>query len=407
MLAMGDAVNYVARILWSHRVEEAFIDGGNKEVLHALRLWLKDTATGEVVSKDMLSKVARHLRTGFTTAVLGWNLSTALIQPTGWLQTVTVLGPRYSVQGVQDLMKGDWTGDNSIFQQVYNLSTFMRERAENASWSKDVADAQKIMRSAKGVWGKLPDGFKSSFFYLIAKSQLIVDHASWLGAFAKGKAEYSDTAQAVEFADSVVRRSQASGLWSDRAAIERGTLSNWTRQSEFVRLFTPLMSYMVAKGSNAYEFTGRTDFKDPAQVMQWGGKMSLLFTVEALLVSAMRGGFPDPDDDESIPGWMLKESIFAAGGTLPLLRDLTGAAEGFKGGGGVWATFIYHAQKLMTQMKQGEIDRAMLKAALDIGGTTFKVPAVQPKRIADWIWRTSEGEEAPVWEAVVGRRWRR
>src|SRR3546814_20246645 len=57
---------------------------------------------------------------------------------------------------------------------------------------------------------------------------------------------------------------------------------------------------MLAKGNIAYERTRVTDFRKPAQALKWGGDMVTLFAVEALITTAIRGNWPDDDDEDGI-----------------------------------------------------------------------------------------------------------
>src|SRR3546814_14136434 len=74
--------------------------------------------------------------------------------------------------------------------------------------------------------------------------------------------------------------------------------SDSVRQAEYLRATTALASYMLAKGNIAYERTRVTDFRKPAQALKWGGDMVTLFAVEALITTAIRGNWPDDDDED-------------------------------------------------------------------------------------------------------------
>src|SRR3546814_10553749 len=84
-------------------------------------------------------------------------------------------------------------------------------------------------------------------------------------------------------------RAQATQEFVDKTPLQRGTLSDSVRQSEYIRATTALASYMLAKDNIAYERTRVTDFRKPAQALKWGGDMVTLFAVEALITPAIRG----------------------------------------------------------------------------------------------------------------------
>ncbi|HEY9146835.1 MAG TPA: hypothetical protein VIN36_09140 [Thiobacillus sp.] len=392
-LALGDAVAYAVRVLHSFDVRRAFEDTGKLESWQALDIWAQDVAAGEIITGDALSKGMRWVRTGFTASVLGWNIGTALIQPTGYAQTMAVIGPKYAYRGVQALLSRPWHGERGVFAQVYAQSTFMRDRSQ--TFNKDIGDA---LRQMKG--GLVPDALQKSMFWLILQTQKVVDVATWLGAYQKGQTEFADPADAVRYADRIVARAQASGLFSDRTALERGTLSRNVRQAEFVRIWTALASYMMAKANVAYEKTYITNFRDPLQVLRWTGDMVLLFTVEALLMAAIRGAWPDEDDDD--PAFVLKQTASAVLGTVPFVREFASEAQGFRGGG-AFGAFTGKAGDAYRQIEQGELDAALVKNINSVGGILFHYPSSQMNRFIDAAWRDAEGEDVGLLDYLIYR----
>lgn len=406
-LALGDAVAYGVRVLHNKQVRKAFEDTGNIDAWNAMDVWLQDVAAGEMVAGDAVSQALRWVRTGTTVSALGWNIGTALIQPTGYAQTVVVLGPKYAYDGVRALLSRPWRGEASVFKQVHEQSAFMRDRAD--TFSKDIADALKKMKGGvlpdwiPAVGGRpLPEWVSRSFFYMIVKSQQIVDMATWLGAYRKGLDQFKVEADAVQFADRMVARAQSSGLFSDRTAVERGTLNRRSRQSEAVRIWTTLASYMIAKGNVAYERTRVTDFKSPSQVLRWSTDMVLLFTLEALLIAALRGTWPDDDDEESVPAFVLKQTANSVLGTIPFVREFAAEANGFRGGG-AFGSFAGKVGKAAIQLEQGEGDLALIKALNNVGGVLLHYPSVQTNRFIDAAWRDSQGEEVAPVEYLIYR----
>src|SRR3546814_214316 len=128
-----------------------------------------------------------------------------------------------------------------------------------------------------------------------------LDVATWRAAEAKGLERFGgDVDRARSYADDVIVRAQATQEFVDKTPLQRGTLSDSVRQSEYIRATTALASYMLAKGNIAYERTRVTDFRKPAQALKWGGDMVTLFAVEALITTAIRGNWPDDDDEDGI-----------------------------------------------------------------------------------------------------------
>jgi len=418
-LALGDAINDVARVVNHKDFIRQMEKTGNTWVVRAMDNWLKDTAAQEVLAGDVLSRAARHVRVGFTVSKLAWNIGTILLQPTGLAQSVPAVGYRNLLDAFSQMWKADWQGDDNIVAQVRERSAFMRTRG--AGFNKDI---QVTLNAIKGPgfteavlervpWVRgLADGagpqkaaefFKNSFMGGIVAVQQIVDTAVWLAAYNKMKDQVDDV-DAIQFADNVVARTQASAIFSDRTAFERGSLNTNTRQSEFVRLWTVLGSYMFAKANIAWEQTKKTSFRDANQVAKWMHDMFLLFVFEAIFIGLLRNTLPDEDDeDENVATFLAKESANGVLAGMPIVRDGASALSGFQGGGALGG-FWEEVGKLGTQVNQGELDPALLKSLNNVGGTMFRYPSGQLNRIFDTMWKDMNGEDVETIDYILWRK---
>ena len=75
MVALSEAVTEVQEVLASSQVRKAMEATGNIEMLQGLDLWLKDTAAQEIMHGDVMSRVLRATRVGFTSSKLEPKLS--------------------------------------------------------------------------------------------------------------------------------------------------------------------------------------------------------------------------------------------------------------------------------------------------------------------------------------------
>src|SRR3546814_9083871 len=106
-------------------------------------------------------------------------------------------------------------------------------------------------------------------YFPLGQIQRTVDVSTWLAAEAKGLELFGgDVDRARSYADDVIVRAQATQEFVDKTPLQRGTLSDSVRQSEYIRATTALASYMLAKGNIAYERTRVTDFRKPAQALK-------------------------------------------------------------------------------------------------------------------------------------------
>lgn len=410
-VTMGDAINDVSRIITHRDFVNAMQRTGNTWALKAMENWLKDTASQEVISSHFLSKAVRHIRVGFTMSKLSWNVGTILLQPFGLAQSIPDIGYRNMMHGIAAVNPTRWMGDNSVFRQIEEKSPFMRTRG--ASFNKDIQATQQAMKGSgwlEAAMERVPgasrwsQGFaekaKASLMGGIIATQRVVDGMVWMGAYQKGKQQFTTDSEAIQYADSMVARTQASGIFSDRTAFERGTIDNQTRQSEFVRLWTTLGSYMFAKGNVAYEKTAQVHWRNPDEVFKWMHDMFMLFTFEAILIGLLRNMIPD--DEEEIPGYLAEETLYTVMSTMPIVREAASALGGFQGGG-VLGSFFNDVAKVKTQAEQGEVDAPLLKALNNVGGVLFKYPSSQTNRVFENLWKDMNGEDVEVMDYLLYR----
>gem|GEM_PF-6406799 len=244
-IELGEAVSSSWRVLQDARVKDAFLAKGKKADHEALEIWLQDVASGDQVASRGLEKYMRHLRTGFVVSRLAMNVSTALIQPSGLVQSAVVVGKRAIAKGTIDFMKNParWTSE------VAAVSPLMRER--QVTFERDIFNVVGDLEGGpvSGRWAKFQrDVVLPLSFLLMQKVQFYaVDMPTWVGAYQKELGISGDEAKARLYADTMVKRAQGSGLMSDRGMLERGTLSMDSRQREFPRMLTALGSYMCGR----------------------------------------------------------------------------------------------------------------------------------------------------------------
>lgn len=412
-LALGDAVNYVDRVLRRPQVRQALIETGNLDALETWKLWLKDVATGEIGARTGVEQVAQLVRFGFTKSKVGFNAMTVVLQLTGLAQTIPVVGAGHVARAALDFAGRP----REAIRQVMAESTFMRTRYELNTFNKDIAAVQEALRGGAPV-GKgsgfiggfinavravqLPPQWVNWAFFGIRQTQILVDSTTWLAGYRKATGQGKSHAEAVLYADGIVENAQTSGMFSDRSAIERGTFSETTRQAEFVKLWTTLGSYMIAKGNIAFESYRRTDFRSPASVFSFASDVSLLFAAEAFLMAAIKGGWPDDDED-----WLTWTATTVGGqaiSTIPVLREIPSFYKGFGAGGGPLGSTASDIARAAQQTSQGEADEALVKAYVNLVGTATGLPSAQINRAIDAFWRELRGEDVPAYEYVTGQR---
>lgn len=393
-IIMTDPVNQAWRFLHDKEVQGSFERSNLKELFTALEIWLQDVAEGEKVDSGYMTASARWLRTGFTANVMLFNLGNSMLNLTG-THPLVVLGKRWAMKGYQEAFR------SASWEQMYELSSFMRE-ARVDSYNKDLALVQDQMRG-KGGWRM---AMTAAGFWLHNKTQMFVDAVTWMGAYQKGMSMDLVGQELVTYADQRVVEASGSGVFADRAAMERGTLSRQTRQNELVRGVTMLAGYMIRKIAIARRRTAETSFTDIGQAVSWAVDMALLFTIEGLMFAAVKGNIPDEDDEPEewvkTAAW---ETFAAVGAGLPPFgRPIVAGVQGFGGGSSSIDIFAEQFGNAVAQAKQGDADVTALKSVVSLAGTVTKTPGIATNRVIDWLDRAGYGDTPPWWELFTGNR---
>jgi len=219
--------------------------------------------------------------------------------------------------------------------------------------------------------------------------QRVADVPTWLGAYEKYTAAGEKQDRAIALADQAVLNSQGGGNVKDLAQVQRG--------GPMARLFMTFYSY----GNTVFNATvlqaGRTEFRSPASVIRFLGNLSLIYLMPATATVVLSRAFGrtggDKDTPEDFFGDIARETAATALNTIVYVRELGGLAqEGVRGydgpEGGQLAEVLYNVGK---QVKQGEIDEALIRSLNAAGGVLFHLPAAQVQRTIDGYVALEEG----------------
>lgn len=402
-MSIGNEINFVKNLLNDKDVRNAFKQTDNDIALRELNLWLTDAAVGELAANNVPERWMAWARVGFTKSKLAYNIYTTALQLTGVFQSAAVIGSKSMAMGVGRLM----ANPAGAWKEAFEASAFLRIRYDKntLAFDKDVQDTSQFLQSAgSGLPTNLRvgmDKLSRSFFWPIAKMQQMVDTITWLGAYHKGRNELGQSdAASVLYADAQVELAQTSGIYSDRSGIERGTLSVTTRQSQAIRLWTTLISYMLRKGNIAYgkgvELRKDMSFRNAAQ---FSGDMLLLFTLEGLASAFIYGRWPDDDDEETFLEFAATETALSVISGVPVVREIPAAAYG--SGTTPIGALTNDLFDLYTQSLQGEADTAARKAFVNSFGTLFHLPASQTNRLLEALLDEDDPE---ILEYLTGTR---
>lgn len=401
---LGPAVNDVYRILNGRRLKRAVDLAGKEGHLKALNLWLVDVAAGEVPGRNLMETVLRRVRTNASAALLTFKVSTGLLQVTGFAQSMTVIGPKWMGVGAKRIAELDLGRDGSGLDAIHyveSVSPGMKLRGQG-----HVEQVQAIDRA---LAGKSRFDLKKHAWWMMANAQRLVDITTFLGAEAQGMELFdNDADKARAYAFDAVERAQGSNDFIGKNAMQRGTLGLNHRQSELVKSTTFMMSYMMAKGQILYVNNANRRLREPANVARAVMDLVNLFVWEVIALAALRGGWPDDEDDdgtiwdEDFALWLGVGVGQGIMGVLPGFSYLASELRGYSPS----TTGIAAAQafgNLLRQIGKGDEApvEARVKATTLAAGVALGFPSSQANTTIDALWRVRAGEEVPVQDYLV------
>lgn len=363
------------------------------DVIRLFNNWLRDVAVGDKRSRIAGEGWSSRLRQGAGVAGLGFNVVSAIAQITGLGISVARLGPAIGT-GIGIYL----SNPVGATRQANEASLFMRNRSLTRFRELNEANNRLQQRNVA------LDNFRNAAYWLMLRVQQIVDTITWHAAYAKAIREGFDDKTAIELADQTVIDTQGGGEVKDLSQVERG--------GEVAKLFTVYYSFMnTALNLNAVAYLGEKNrAKAMAQILIVSTVMPI---VESMLRAALpAGGGDDDDDDQRTDGEKAVAMLRSAAGevvsfnlgTIMVGREVASAAANLVKGEPVWkwtgpsgARLISDAINFGAAASKLELDKAMLKSTVNLGGTLFGLPSAQINRAVEATDAYLEGEiDSPV-----------
>lgn len=378
------------RIIKNEQVDKAIRSTYGADVVQQFKTAIRDIAAGDAPNHDALSRVLTPLRTGAAVAGLGFNLMNAAIQPLGLTQSMVRVGTRWVAMGVAEWAKSPV----GLVRQVHEKSEFMRNRARTQQ--RELNEIQSVVQGKSAARQKLD----ALMFMPMQSLQLVADMPTWWGAYQKALAEApvdmaEDVAEdrAIKLADQAVLDAQSGGQVKDLALVQRG--------GPMQKLFTVFYGYFSAAYNLGVERAKSTNYRDPLEVMHLAWDFLLLYSVPAVLAALIKDVLqPGGDDEDELAKKLIGEQISYLMGLLVGVREITGAVQYATGtkqfdmayGGPAGLRFFQELDKLGKQVGQGELDRALARSVVNVGGVLLHLPSGQINRTIDGVIAISEGQ---------------
>ena len=341
------------------------------DAVQAVRKWLEDIAANgrprEVTAADRLADV---LRSNVSLAGLGLNIVTAALQPLGLFQSVPVIGSRWVAKGLAEYLKNPVAASRYARERSDMLSNRILNRF------RELGEVQAELSGNVSA----PKAWAMRMAYVpIVMLQGVADISTWMGAYHKALYEGRPEAEAIALADRMTMDAQGSGRLMDLSGVERG--------GSLSKLLTVFYTFFNT-ALNIARFSIKS--KPPMQVM---ADLVILMCLQPFAETFLREGMKtlasDKDDDDWLEKTMMKGIGNVASFQLGMfvgLREFQDAASAISGeamrpyGGPAGMRKVGDTIKLIEQVRQGELDAAFFRAAVNAAGVWLGLPSAQINR---------------------------
>lgn len=330
LICMREAVRDASRIINDDRFADLVKNTLGNNAYSALQDWVLDCWQLEPKVKNDFESVMAYLRRKQTTAVLAFRLSTALFNFANLGPMVDYLGAARTTKALWDFYGHKEDQTNFVIER----SPFVKNRAQ--TMDRDMRDVVK----GKGVGDKM-NKLEAMGFYMITKTDLMLACPLWLSEYQRVYRENAEKLSAdqierlaVDAGDKAVRTVFGSGLTLDLAAVQRG--------GEVTKMLTMYYSYFSvvqqAISKSAFEYNRRKVNGDE-WYKRWAPVANTLVywvILPAAITTAFKMGIEaltgDDDDEITFENFIKRtvaESINAAAGGVPILRDVVNMAMAY------------------------------------------------------------------------------
>ena len=417
------AVRDVVRLYRRKGIREALVQSAGEQAYKSLQAWLARIANPNQTFDDSpVEKILSQARGGVTAVNMGVKVTTTIVQPLGYLQSTSLIGPRWVTKGILAAYSPDWKsipgsgigalvgagvggpigavvggvfggyvgGLSKSAKMVYEMSAAMEMRAKN--FSREMHD---YIAARGGKWTNR-DKF---MFALIQMMDMSVAVPTWIGAYRKSM-ELMDKGNhdaAIQFADSTVRMSQGAGGAKDLSRVQGGP--------ELRRMLTTHYSFLSRQyGLYRRSVTNVTEGR--GGVPKLLADMTMLWFASSILSELVAGR--GPEDDEDWREWMVVELMRGAVAPLVLVRDVARAV-----GPGAFAYKLSPVEDAIRASatalnvaydatagrlfddEEFEVSKAELKAIVDAVGYWAKLPSRQSWIVAMALYDWKMGYDVP------------
>lgn len=382
-LAFREVVMDGYKFLSNDKVREAIRSALGAEYEKQTLVWLKAVANEWALDRRGLEGIDKFLQTArANTAIvgMGFRISTMLSQTAGFANSVQRLGSANMLRGMRDFYR-EPAGMQAF---VHEKSGEMRNRANDLE--RDIRLALKRMEGKDSTL----DNVRRLAFRGIALFDAAVSLPTWTGAHHKGLREGMSEAEAVGYADKMVRDTQGAGSVKDLSAFQRG--------SEAMKLLGMFYSYFNVfynrQRGLVRDARAADSFSDYMDVVAQGFWLLVMPTLLGAFLSGQ-----GPEEDEEWWLWASRNVGFGVFSGIPWARDIANAASneiaGKSFGGaklspvqGIGEGTIRLFKDAVKLVEGKETSKTSIKNAFNVTGLFTGLPLGQVGASSQFVWDT-------------------
>lgn len=369
-LTHREAIADANRLLNSYTLDTKIRQYYGADAKRQLSRAIADIAQGNSGAAQALDGWAGRVRQNVSVAGLGFNIVSAALQLTGWIPAITRVGFANTAKALMTYAANPIAATRAANEMSVMMANRSRTRFRELN---DVANSVNGQNGVKAF-------IRRYAYWLMMRMQQVTDTIVWHGAMMKALDAGRSEADAVQLADQTVLDTQGGGQTKDLSWVERG--------GEVQKLFTVFYSYM-----NTALNMGAVSIATQRSKGRLAAELMLIWVIPTALNAMMKSLLTPGDDDDDLAKKLAKEQIsfmlgmFVGGRELAQLGDIATGGKFYGYNGPVGLRPIADTYKLAQQAQQGEFDKGLATATVNLLGSGFGLPSAQ-------ISRTIKGAEA-------------
>lgn len=358
-----------------------------------------DVAVGDKPARTAAERSSRWIRGNTSFAAFAANVTSAATNLTGITQALTRVSPTYMAYATARVMRSVVTAEQSS-QWCMDNSALMRNRG--ATLMREMREASQQVHAVSGM-----DTLKTWGYYPMNITQRVCDTVAFIGAYeqhmAKLKAEGVDAATAHERSISVAESTVTETMSSGRI----GDLTDFQRGGEVAKIFSTFGSFMSAAFNQQRLANKRIkgNWDNPAELARFVSDTMIVSVLPAILSGLVGGWLRGDKEDKDLKETAIRNGlgVVAYGvAMLPVLRELSGAVQGYSYHGvAAWSAFN-NISNLIVQAGQGKADKGLVRAAVTSAGSILGAPATELNRVVEALYAEDLSPLQRVRAAVFG-----